>query len=843
MKRSNVRRRSTGGSRKRVRQGAVAASGAAAALGALATGIPADAATFNVTNLGDSGAGSLRQAIIDANTAAGADSVTFQAGLTGTITLTTGQLYITDSVDIQGPGAAVLTVSGNNASRVFYLYNGSALLDVTISGLTITGGNASIGAGVVDFDENLTLDQVTIAGNAAAGDGGGLWADGFSMNLTIRDSIFSGNTSGDDGGGIYVEDTGGPLLIQRTTITGNDAAGAGGGIYFYDPDDPVTVEDSTISGNSAGTVGGGIYLYSPDDGAFTIRGTTVSGNDAQAGGGVFLYGPDHGGSIENSTISGNQATAGDGGGIYLYNLYNFALHHITVAGNTASGTGGGIFTPNASVPIDNSIVANNTAATNDDLGNGIDGNFDVSFSLIEAPGTANINDSGGNIFSQDPQLGPLQNNGGPTQTHLPVIASPVVNAGNSAFTVDQRGQARPIGAAVDMGAVEVSPGTIALAVLGFVANENDGFATIIATRTGGADGAVSISYATSPGTAASPADFAAAAGALNWADQDGASKSFQVTIVNDTLDEPDETFGVALSNPQGGAELGAPTTASVTILDDDVPAPGTIQLSATAYSVNENGGTVTITATRTGGGDGAVSVSYATTDGSAASPADFAAAAGTLNWADGDTASKSFQVTIVNDFLDESDETFTATLSTPMGGAALGSPATATVTIVDDDQIISVEIPTLGDMGKLLLGGVMALAGFLLLRRRKGIAASVVVLSLALGETSAVSAAPSRAREVKASTVTEVQISGDRATIRLQDGTALTVALADLEVKDRRRKTRGSRQAAVNARSLAAGQKVLVKIRRDAGGTADKVGIQIVDDLEQAKKAEAGKLK
>src|SRR5262245_28333186 len=123
----------------------VAASGAALTLGVLAAGGTAEAAVFNVTNLNDNGAGSLRQALIDANTAAGADTVTFQAGLTGTITLTTGQLSIYDSVDVQGPGAAVLTVSGNNASRVFYLYNGSALIDVTISGLTITQGNANIG--------------------------------------------------------------------------------------------------------------------------------------------------------------------------------------------------------------------------------------------------------------------------------------------------------------------------------------------------------------------------------------------------------------------------------------------------------------------------------------------------------------------------------------------------------------------------------------------------------------------------------------------------------------------------------------------------------------------------
>ncbi len=699
----------------KVRKGAVAASGAAAALGALVAGAPADAATFTVINLNDSGAGSLRQAIVDANNAVGADTVVFQAGLTGTITLTTGQLYIADSVDVQGPGAAVLTVSGNNASRVFYLYNSDTTIDVTISGLTITGGNANIGAGVVDFDENLILDHVTITGNTATGDGAGLWGDGFNMNLTVRDSTLSGNTAGGKGGGIYVEDTGGPLLIQRTVITGNQAAGSGGGIYFYDPDDDVTIEDSTISGNTAGGVGGGIYLYSPDAGVFTIRGTTVSGNTAQAGGGVFLYSPDTAGSIENSTISGNQAIAGSGGGIYLYNLYNFALHHVTVSGNTASGGGGGIFVQSSLLPVDNSIVANNTAAANNDLDNGDGGGFDLSFSLIESPGTASITDSGGNILNQDPQLGPLQNNGGPTQTHLPAGASPVVNTGSSAFTVDQRGKPRPVGAAVDMGAVEVNPGTIQLTVSAVNVNESGVSVTITATRTGGADGAVSVSYTTNPGTATSPADYAAAAGTLNWANQDSANKSFQVTIVNDTLDEPDETF--------------------------------------------------------------------------------------------------------------------TVTLSTPTGGAALGAITTETVTIVDDDVAAIAEVPTLGDMGKVLFGGLMGLGGVLLLRRRNGIAAaSLVILSLAVGETAVVSAAPVHNRERRASTLTQVQVAGDQATIHLQDGTTIVVALADLKVKDRRHQ----RTTGASVNTLSAGQAVAVKLRPGAGGQAKRVRIQIFDDLAQA---------
>jgi hypothetical protein len=216
-------------------------------------------------------------------------------------------------------------------------------------------------------------------------------------------------------------------------------------------------------------------------------------------------------------------------------------------------------------------VGDNTAASDPDLGNGSDGSFDLSFTLVENPGTATVNDNGGNILNQDPQLGALQGNGGPTQTHLPAGTSPAVNAGNNADSLpaDQRGVARPVDATVDMGAVEVSPGTIQLTVNAASVNEGAGTATITATRTGGTDGAVSVSYNTTDGSAVAPGDYAAAAGTLNWASGDGTPKSFQVTIVNDTADEPDETFNAIISNPQGGAGLGAITTEVVTIVDND----------------------------------------------------------------------------------------------------------------------------------------------------------------------------------------------------------------------------------------------------------------------------------
>lgn len=430
----------------------------------------AEAATFTVTNTNDSGAGSLRQAIEDANADTAADTIVFQAGVTGTITLTTGQLEITESVTITGPGAANLTVSGNNASRVFYMYNGSTDIAVEISGLTIANGYANIGAGLVNFYADLVLDSVVIRDNTATNDGGGLWMDGFTVDATIRNSQITGNTAGDDGGGIYVEDTGGPLLIEDSVISGNTAAQDGGGIYFYDPDDSITIARTTISGNTAegnlgrapgGTAaygsGGGIYTYDTDGGTVTMADSTLSGNTAGRGGGAYFYGPDDPVDIVGSTVSGNTAQSGDGGGLNFYNLYSVNVRHSTIVDNAANGEGGGIYAYEG-IGIDHSIVANNTSSDGADLATG-DGTIDLSFSLVENVGAASINDNGGNQFAVDPMLGPLQFNGGTTETHLPAAGSPVIDAGDPGFTgppnTDQAGNPRIVNGVVDVGALEV----------------------------------------------------------------------------------------------------------------------------------------------------------------------------------------------------------------------------------------------------------------------------------------------------------------------------------------------------------------------------------------------------
>ena len=657
----------------------------AVATGAVALGIAAlaapsaDAATFNVTNLNDSGAGSLRQAVLDANANAGPDVITFQSGLSGTITLTTGELDLYDAVDIQGPGPATLSVSGNNASRVFYIYSpANGPIDVTISGLTITGGNdPSVGGGIVDFSENLTLDNDVITNNTTDGFGGGVAKVQLAGTLTVLNSTISGNHAG-SGGGIYLYSADAPITIQDSVISSNTASASGGGIYFYSTQGDITISRTTISGNTADCCGGGIFLYDTDGGSLTIDSSTISGNTAAfAAGGIYLYGPDDPVSFVNSTIHGNQAQYA--GGILGVNL-DATVSFTTISGNTATSDVGGVFLYAGGMQLRNSIIADNTSPNINDVSGG--GTFTLDYSLIEDPDVeATIVQNAGAIVGQDPSLGPLQNNGGPTLTQLPDPGSIVIDAGDPAYApppaTDQRGLPRKVGVNVDMGATEVNGGTLQFSAATYNVNENAGSITITVTRTGNTDPA-SVGYTTSNGSASSGADYTTTSGTLNFiAGQ--TSATFNVPILDDTFVEGNETFNLALSNPSPGATLGAQSTAVVTIIDVE---PGVLQFSSATYSVNENGGSITITVNRTNGSTEAVAVNYATSNGSATAGSDYTATSGTLNFAIGQT-SNTFNIPILDDTLVEGNETINLTLSAPTNGATLGAQSTAVVTITD----------------------------------------------------------------------------------------------------------------------------------------------------------------
>ena len=349
---------------------------------------------------------SLRDALAIANANPGADTISFDSSLDGgTINLSLGQLAITDSVTIEGPGAANLTIAGNGTSQIFGVGDGNDAtnIDVEIDGLTLTGGR-----GAIYSTENLTLDSLDITGNDVQYQNGGGIAIYTSGTTTIRNSTISDDRAG-SGGAISIGGTG-DLLIQDCTISDNVAhqfnafasAGNDGGIspastiiiggpqyqgggIYVGTTGTATIDDCTISGNSATSGGGGIYVAG---GATTIENSTVSNN---TGGGIWVAtNSGYTTTIQNSTISGNSATQGgagidvnnpnggstailgstitgnSGGGIHVIGDYwaTTTIQGCTVAANVSGTDGGGISvwnSHNATMTIQNSTITENSS--------------------------------------------------------------------------------------------------------------------------------------------------------------------------------------------------------------------------------------------------------------------------------------------------------------------------------------------------------------------------------------------------------------------------------------------------------------------------------------------------
>jgi uncharacterized repeat protein (TIGR01451 family)/CSLREA domain-containing protein len=381
---------------------------------------------------------SLREAIAAASPG---DTVLFSSLFNTPQTITIGlfanNLDINKDLNILGPGANNLTVSGNNLAKVFTVSAGNT---VRLDALTVSGGN---GAGGIGF-----------------GFGGGIFNEG---TLTITNSAVSGNSAADQGGGIY--NAAGMLTITNSTVSGNSAlTEVGGGIYNAGT---LTITNSTVSGNSSAVAGGGGIF---NGGVLTITNSTISGNTAGInGGGIFSH-PNSISTITNCTVTGNRAdsdgvSGGNGGGIAAF--------------------GGGI--------LNNAIVAGNfrgTATTADDISvdtiintanNNLIGDAGSSGGITHGSNGNIVGNSGTGTIDINTVLNTtLANNGGPTKTHALVCGSPAIDAGsnalavdpannNSALTTDQRGAgfARvrdgdgDTTAVVDIGAFEVQQPTSA----------------------------------------------------------------------------------------------------------------------------------------------------------------------------------------------------------------------------------------------------------------------------------------------------------------------------------------------------------------------------------------------
>src|SRR5262245_40532757 len=361
-------------------------------------------ATFTVTNSADTGSGSLRQAIINANALAGADDIVFNPSVFAsgtTINLdnsnndANGHGYnINDSVTIIGPGALnlILDASGNSGNRIFTVdstqvndsggspINPGAVLTVTISGMTLRNGNDVDGGAIVNSAEILTLQGMEFVNNKATtmGSGGAVWSASGTLN------------------------------VLQCTFDSNSATMGNGGAIFSDGDDAL-IENCTFTNNLSAGSGGAITLPTTGGNGMTLRGNTIVGNmtlAASGGGGVGT------GASGTLLLTGN---------IVFGNTNLLGPNDINIGASTVNAASG----------FNDIGVVTGTAPA---LMPGVNGNISVN-----------------------PLLGALQLNGGATRTFLPLSGSPVIDAGGgSGPAVDQRGVARPQGPAFDIGSVEIA---------------------------------------------------------------------------------------------------------------------------------------------------------------------------------------------------------------------------------------------------------------------------------------------------------------------------------------------------------------------------------------------------
>jgi filamentous hemagglutinin family protein len=510
----------------------------------------------------------------------------------GNLTFTTPTVHLNAPIILQAGRTLSGTATIVNVANTGRIQNG---VDVAA-----VGANVNLAAGT--FIESLRINKSLALTGAGAGDtivnanGGGSTVTIPVGNVTLNGLTITGGNTNSNGGGINFTGTG-TLNVTNSIISGNTAGdadlGGGGGIYV--DRGTLSVTNSTISNNTAPR-GGGIRLRGGAGTAnATISNSTISNNTATDGGGIFNR---QSLTITNSTISGNTAS-NNGGGIFTdgdaaRDVVNL-LNNVTITNNTADsdnsgvGDGGGIFRGTFSfggitattVSIRNTIIAgnfdrpnNSTAGTPDvsgtfiDQGNNLIGKSDGSTGFIVSTLV------GTNANPIDPRLGPLQNNGSSTQTHALLPGSPALDAGITVtgITTDQRGVSRTgiEDTVPDIGAYEAIKVRFSNPTYSV---DNTSNATITArvdrTPPTGVGGNVIVEYSTSDGTAIAGTDYTTTTGTLTFTNTT-TSQTFDVPIL--TTATSNRTVNLNLIEPQNGV-LGTPPSAVLTIFNPPTPTP------------------------------------------------------------------------------------------------------------------------------------------------------------------------------------------------------------------------------------------------------------------------------
>lgn len=412
----------------------------------------------------------LRAAIQEANALSGGDTITLPAGTysltrlgAGEEAAATGDLDILDGVTLTGAGSDVTIIDGLFQDRVFEIASG---VPVEISEVRVAGGTTIFSqedGGAIRNLGKLTLSSVLMRNNAASGGGGAIASYGVDSELTIHNSLIETNqANGPLGGGAIFNSS--LTTITRTVLKDNSSAFHGGGIA-NSGGASLNMIQSTIQGSSAGlgAKGGAIY----NTAAVSLSYSTLSDNTASDGGGIanVNFGGNTNVSLLLVTVSGNNAT-NRGGGLFNDLGATADITDSTIAFNSAAAEGGGIFRQSP-VSMGGSIVGSNSSG-----GTGPD-----FFGTVTSLGYNLIGSTSGSsgfrsddLKNQDPLLGPLQDNGGPTYTHKLLPGSPAIDANKPTTSTsdDQRLLPRPVDAdndgtaQADIGAYEAQPTVVTL---------------------------------------------------------------------------------------------------------------------------------------------------------------------------------------------------------------------------------------------------------------------------------------------------------------------------------------------------------------------------------------------
>ncbi len=407
--------------------------------------IGAEAATFTVTNINDSGAGSLRQAILNANAAAGDDSIAFDSSFNIPRTITVGGTLMTitgsGALTINGPGINLLTVNGNNASRIFEVSNliPATLGTITFSNLTIanafavssgdgTGAGIGINNGAFSPEASfvaVVINNVLFKNNSGGvNPGGGIGCSRMS-SITVNNSVFTGNSA--NGGGAISTGTG----IGQCSITVTNSS-------FYE-------NQTNTSGATATTI---TFGGNPGTAVYSITGSSFYNN----GSGDGYYTALMQSTAINSTITNTTfAKNNNVGATVVLSLGTLTMTNVTIAKNTAASDNvpGGISLVNAAIlKMGNSILAGNTSPSgenNIDAGGGfVSQGYNILGNNLNP--LAIGGNTTGNLLGVDPLLDKLlRDNAGQTKTLGLRPNSPAIDAGNPTTfpAVDQRGISRP----------------------------------------------------------------------------------------------------------------------------------------------------------------------------------------------------------------------------------------------------------------------------------------------------------------------------------------------------------------------------------------------------------------